>query len=565
MSGKNISSESKRLWEIFHNFDEFNLVTHPEEATMEGDHRFDDRLSDLSEENIKNMYDTYRKFLSDLSGIKYDVLDENDKINFDLFKYYITDQLEGEKFNIHFMPLWQQSGIHISISKLAELQPCATDKDALNYLSRLNSIEKQLNETINIIRKGINAKLVMPGFIIEQTIPQIDNLLKIKPEESVFYASYKDNKIIDKKIILDILLAISNRLYPAFVMFKEFIKKEYLPACRNDAGIWALPDGEERYRYFVKSFTSLPLNPEEIHNIGLEEVARIENEMNEFITELNHKGTLAEFNRYLRTDPSFYFTKKEDLMNGFRIILGNMDKKLPEIFGRLPKTGYDLKEIEEFAAESAPAAYYFPPALDGSRPGYFYVNTFNLNARPKYEMTALALHEAVPGHHLQIALAQELKNLPKFRRDWSGATAYVEGWALYSESLGYSTGMYDDPYQRYGALSLEIWRAVRLVVDTGIHYKKWTREEAIEYMKLYTPNSEHDIHSEVDRYIAWPGQALAYKIGELKIKELRRLSEISLDGKFNIKNFHDTLLLNGALPLTFLEKIVKEWIEESIS
>ena len=561
MSGLDPTPESKKLWEIFHQFDEFNLSTRPEEATIEGNHRYDNKLTDLSEENIKFLYDSLRKFLFDLSTISYQMLDKPDKINYDLFKYYLTDSLESEKFNFHYMPLWQQNGIHISISKLAELQPSASDKDALNYLSRLNGFEKQVNDIINNIRKGIKAKLVMPGFIIKQTIPQIENLLNIKPEVSVFYALYKNNNNISKNINNDILFTISNNLYPALEKLNEFIKNEYLPSGRNEAGIWSLPDGNECYRYLVKSFTSLNLSPEEIHNTGLSEIARIEKEMNKLIIQLNFTGSINDFNQYLRTDPSFYFTKKEDLINGFRQILDRMDKKLPEIFGRLPKTGYDLKEIEEFAAESAPAAYYFPPALDGSRMGYFYVNTFNLESRPKYEMTALALHEAVPGHHLQIALAQELDNLPKFRRDWSGATAYVEGWALYSESLGYSTGMYDDPYQRYGALSLEIWRAVRLVVDTGIHYKKWTREEAIAFMELHTANSEHDIHSEVDRYIAWPGQALAYKTGELKIKELRKLAETSLNGKFNIKDFHDTLLLNGALPLTFLDKVVKEWID----
>jgi len=344
----------------------------------------------------------------------------------------------------------------------------------------------------------------------------------------------------------------------------DFVKNEYIPNCRKDAGVWALPQGKERYEKNIKDFTTLNYTADEIHELGMSEVNRIVTLMENVKDSIGFNGTLEEFNVFLKSDPQFYYTEKEDLMNGFREILSKADTTLPRMFGRLPNAKYDLKEMEEFRAASAPAAYYYSAPEDGSRPGYFYVNTYNLSARPKYTMTALAMHEAVPGHHLQISLAQEQTDLPKFRRDL-GVTAFIEGWGLYSESLGYETGMYADLYQLYGALTFEIWRACRLVVDTGIHDKRWTREQAYDFMRKYTPNSDQDIQSEIDRYISWPGQAVAYKIGELKIKELRKKAETSLGDNFDIREFHDVILMNGAIPLPILEDVIDQWIAEQLS
>jgi prolyl oligopeptidase len=302
------------------------------------------------------------------------------------------------------------------------------------------------------------------------------------------------------------------------------------------------------------------LTAEEIHNIGIKEVERIRGEMEKLKDQIGFKGTIDEFNTFLKNDSQFYYKDKKDLMDGFRKILSKMDSKLPELFGKLPEAKYDLFEMEEFRAKSAPAAYYYSAPLDRSRPGYFYVNTYNLSARPKYTMTALALHEAVPGHHLQISIAQELRNLPKFRREL-GVTAFVEGWGLYAEYLGYETEMYEDLYQKYGALTFEMWRACRLVVDTGIHEKHWSREQAYDFIKKYTPTSDHDLKSEIDRYISWPGQALAYKIGEMKIKELRKSAESRLGPQFDVKEFHDNVLKNGPLPLNLLDEKIDEWIK----
>jgi prolyl oligopeptidase len=451
--------------------------------------------------------------------------------------------------------------------KFPSTRICAAN-EYIKYFKRLKGFEKEVDNIISNMKKGISAGIVPPAFITEQTLPQMEKIMNAEIENSEFYSVLgKENQLTPEEkeqVSNELKEIISDNIYPAYRKLYDFVKNEYLPNCRKEAGIWSLPDGKERYENSVKDFTTLTLTADEIHNIGLQEVSRILAIMEEIKDSLGFEGTIDEFNTFLKTDPQFYYTDKEDLMNGFREILARVDTTLPRFFGKLPEVGYDLKEMEEFRAASAPAAYYYSAPEDRSRPGYFYVNTYNLSARPKYTMTALAMHEAVPGHHLQISLAQEQKNLPKFRRDL-GITAFLEGWALYSESLGYESGMYEDLYQLYGALTFEMWRACRLVVDTGIHDKKWTREEAYNYMRKYTPNSDQDIQSEIDRYISWPGQALAYKTGELKIKELRKKSENTLGDQFDIKAFHDTILKNGAVPLPLLEKIVDEWIAEQVN
>lgn len=551
-----------KLWSLFNDLEEFTYITYPEGATYKGIHQYDDKLSDISEAGIESAYEEMRRFLSRLTDIDRTVLSNEDKLNYDIFKYNTESGLEAYPFKFYYTPIWQQDGIHINLPMLASIQPCSNNEEAEKYLKRLEGFSIQVTDTINNIRSGIKQNFVMPDFIIEQTIPQVEQLYSIDAGDSIFYKNLKNKNSVSETLKKKILDVISSGVYNDFRRLNDFMENGYLPKCRKEAGIWSMPDGIERYKYLVKSYTTLDLTPDEIHETGLNEVDRITGEMKKVIGEVKFNGTISEFNKHLRTATSFFYTKKEDLMYGFRKILAKMDAKLPEIFGKLPKAGYDLMEIEEFRAASAPAAYYYPAPDDRSRPGYFYVNTFNLNARPIYGMTALAMHEAVPGHHLQIALAQELSELPTFRREWVNATSYIEGWALYAESLGYETGMYDDPYQRYGALSNEIWRACRLVVDTGIHHKKWTREKAVEYLSENTPNSEHDIRAEVDRYIAFSGQALAYKIGELKMKELRKLAETSLNGKFNIKDFHNTILCSGALPLSYLEENIKDWINK---
>jgi len=559
---------NSRLNSLFAEYDEFNIVSYPEGATYEGDHRFDDLLSDQSEEANEKYYNDIREFKNKLENIPYSELNTDNKLNYDLFKRSIDLTLDGEKFNWHYMPIGQQGGIHIGFPQIVNYQPVTTAEEYRKYFKRLRSFSKQVDDVINNMKKGMDAGLMPPGFIIEQTLPQMEGVISTDPEKSIFYSTLKkENKLTPvelESVKSELKETILSSINPAYEKLHDFVKNQYLPNCRKESGIWSVPGGKERYQSSVNYYTTLPLSAEEIHNLGLQEVERISKEMDRLKDSIGFTGTLDEFNSHLKSDPQFYFTEKEDLMNGFRSILSNMDTKLPDLFGRMPEAKYDLFEMEEYRAKSAPAAYYYSAPEDRSRPGYFYVNTYNLSARPKYTMTALALHEAVPGHHLQISIAQELKDLPKFRREYS-VTAFVEGWGLYAEYLGYETGMYDDLYQKYGALTFEMWRACRLVVDTGIHEKRWSREEAYEFMRKHTPNSDHDLRSEIDRYISWPGQALAYKIGELKLKELRKLAETRLGDKFNVKEFHDEVLKNGAIPLPLLEKVINEWIDSKLS
>lgn len=562
------ADSNEQLTELLKRLDEYNLRTYPEGATYEGDHRYDDMLSDNSEDAVKRDYDSTRAFLKDLLAIDYASLTVDNKLNYDLFKSSLEESIEGVKFNWHYMPMGQQWGLHIGFPQIVHYQPTSTYEEYQKYFKRLRGFEKKVDNEIANMKKGMSEGYMPPVFIMEQTLPQMEKVMNVEAEKSVFYSTLnKENKLTHEekeKVSKELKEIIENSINPAYKKLYEFVKNEYLPNCRKDAGVWSLPNGQERYRYAIKSYTTLDLTADEIHNIGLKEVERIQKEMENLKNKIGFKGTLDEFNAHLKTDPQFYYTNKEDLMNGFRDILNVMDTKLPELFGRLPEAKYDLKEIEEFRSASAPAAYYYSAPEDRSRPGYFYVNTYDLQSRPKYTMTALALHEAVPGHHLQIAIAQELKNLPKFRREL-GVTAFVEGWGLYSESLGYETGMYEDLYQKYGALTFEMWRACRLVVDTGIHEKRWTREQAYDFMSKYTPTSDHDIKSEIDRYISWSGQALAYKIGEMKIKELRRKAEEKFGSKFDVREFHDNVLKNGPVPLPLLEKKIDEWMSSQIN
>lgn len=558
------TSAHDMLWQLFDRHHEYNMRTYPTWATYEGDRRYDDKLTDNSLEAIKARYDSTRMFLALMEEIPYDELSDADKLNYDLFKNDFVNSLEAEKFHYEYMPIGQQSGIHIGFPQIINSQPLGNSEEYGKYFSRLRAFPLQVDNVIEAMRMGIQTGLMPPKFIMEQTLTQMKNIYSNDdPSKSPFYKSPEGiNAPEETKQTLDRELKsiIMNNINPAYVKLHDFVRDEYLPLCRTDAGIWSLPNGKELYEYSIKNYTTTDMTADEVFNTGMNEVTRIKAEMEKVKDEIGYKGTLSEFNEYLKTDPQFYYTDKEDLMQGYRDILKNMDTKLPALFGTLPKAPYDVKEIEEFRAKSAPAAYYYSAPEDRSRPGYFYVNTYDLSARPKYTMTALALHEAVPGHHLQITISQELENMPKFRQG-GGETVFVEGWGLYAEHLGYESGMYEDLYQKYGALTFEMWRACRLVVDAGMHSKKWSREQAYKFLTENTPGSDLDMASEIDRYISWPGQALAYKIGELKIKELRKKSEERLGSNFDVREFHDVVLRNGALPINLLEKMVEEWLK----
>lgn len=557
--------EVKKMHEIFDENWEYYLERYPTSATYEGDHRFDDKLTDLSEKAILKDRERTKEVLKKIEAINYEILPKAEKLNFLLYKDGLESQIEGFKFNYHLMPIGQQGGLHISFPQIQGYSRFESVKDYENYISRLNGYAKQVDDVIDRMKKGVEQKIVPPKKIMEKVIPQIQAQIKDAKESILFSPAKKFpenfSEAEKKELSEKMLKIISEKINPANEKLKKFIENDYLPKCRENFGTWSLPNGNERYSYLAKEYTTTDLTPEEIAELGRKELKRIRAEMETVKQKVSFEGNLDEFITYVREDKQFYATSGEQLMEGFREILKKMDKELPRFFKRLPESEYDLKEIEEFRALSAPVAYYYSAPEDRSRPGYFYVNTSLPEKRALYTMEALAFHEAVPGHHLQIAFTQELKNLPKFRQG-GGETAFVEGWGLYAESLGKEAGFYQDPYSDYGRLTFEAWRAVRLIVDTGMHYFKWTRQDAIDFCMKNLSLAEVDIESEVERYISMPGQALAYKIGELKIKEIRAKATKELGDKFDICEFHDALLRNGGLPLKVLEKIMNEWIEQ---
>jgi len=560
-----VTDANQEIENLFADYKEYCYRNYPTWASYEGDHRYDDRLTDLSDAAEEARYDSLQNFLNRLLAFSYDSLNEANKLNHDLFRWMLEKHLEGRPFHLHYTPIGQQGGIHIDFPQIIEFQQLDSAAHFQRYFTRLKAFSKQVDDVISNMRLGMKAKIVQPKFVMEQTLAQIDGIRNMSTDSIPFMQPLHKvregiSETEQEQLTTEARQIIEEHVKPAYSKLGDFIRNEYLPSCRIEEGIWALPDGEKRYAAAVAYHTTTHLTADEIYEIGRKEVERISAEMEKLKKVIGFKGSLRDFFNHLRTDKKQQYTSKEDLMNRYREILSRMDKKLPELFGKLPKTPYELKEIEAYRAASAPQAYYYSAPEDQSRPAYFYVNTYDLPARPIYTMTALALHEAVPGHHLQISLAKEKGDVPWFRKDFP-ATAFVEGWGLYAEYLGYETGMYKDKYQHMGALDFEIWRACRLVVDVGLHKKKWTREQAVQYLLDHSANSETDTRSEVARYITWPGQALAYKIGELKIKELRSKAEQALEDKFDVKAFHDKVLEDGAIPLDLLEKKIQHWVK----
>jgi uncharacterized protein (DUF885 family) len=423
-----------------------------------------------------------------------------------------------------------------------------------------------VDQTIALMREGIKRGLVQPKVIMQRIPEQISKQIVADPAASAFYKPLRSMPTTippaeQERLRNESRAAIEQTVVPAFRRLQDFFAKEYLPASRDSVGIWDVPGGEAWYGNRVRWFTTTDLTADQVHEIGLKEVARIRGEMQKVIQQVGFEGAFPEFLQFLRTDPKFRYTDPQRLLEAYRAMAKRIDPLMPQYFGKLPRMPYGVRPIPAESAPDTTTAYYSGPSLDGRRAGHYYVNLYKPEERPTYEIPVLTIHEAVPGHHLQVALAQELGSLPKFRRDLE-ATAFVEGWALYSESLGEEMGLYDDPYDKFGQLTYEMWRAVRLVVDTGLHHKRWTRDQAIQFFRENAPKSELDIVNEIDRYISWPGQALAYKIGELKIKQLRGLAAAAHGQDFDLREFHDVVLGSGAIPLDVLEGNVKRWIDE---
>lgn len=554
---------SKALHDLFAAAWEQEMRQHPEEASLLGDRRWNDRWTDKSLEAYARRDQENQDVLAGLKKIDRNALSKTDQLNYDLFQKRYLDRVEQYKSHWFLMSFNQREGPQ-SIDDLGTSLRFETVKDYEDWLARMRALPTYLEQEVSLLRQGMREHMVHPKIIMERIPAQIDKQLVSDPTQSGFYKPFTSfpkgiGSADQKRLQQDARRAIEQQVVPAFTRFKQFFIGEYLPACYDQVGIWQLPQGEQLYTVLIRHHTTTNMTPEEVHQTGLKEVARINREMDRVMQQTGFKGSREEFFKFLRTDPQFFYKTPEELFQAYKAVAKTIDPNLVKVFRTLPREPYGVEEIPAAFAPDTTAAYYRPGAGDGSRAGTYFVNLYKPDARPKWEMMALSLHESVPGHHLQIARAHELGEMPNFRR-YGEYSVYVEGWGLYAESLGDDMGLYSDPYSKFGQLSYEMWRAVRLVVDTGIHVKHWTREQAIRYFMENCPKHELDITNEIDRYIAWPGQALAYKIGELKIKALRAQAREKLGTKFDLKEFHDVLLSSGPVPLDILESNVDEWI-----
>ena len=554
------ADETDRLHRLFGDEWEYQMAQSPESATLLGQGGHDDRWSDLSPAAVEARVRHAEELLSTLATFADADLDEVDRVSRDLLVADTRLTVDGARFHDEWQPLNQLEGVQQDPAMVIEAQPASTRDEQERIVERLRRLPDVVAQTIENLRLGLAAGVTPPQVCLRDVPQQIDNQLVADPMMSPLLVPLLSDGV-DEAVREAAAEVYRRQVAPALERLRAFLVETYLPGARTSIACRDLPGGEERYAHLVRAHTTTDLTPQAIHDIGLAEVARITGEM-ERVAVAAGFGGFADYARHLRTSPDQRHHDAEGLLEGYRAIGRRVDDRLPELFGRLPKIGYEIVAVPPYAEQSQTAAYYLPPAPDGSRPGQFFANTYDLPSRYRWEMEALTLHEAVPGHHLQIALAQEFDELPEFRRH-AWYTAYGEGWGLYAESLGPEVGCYEDAASRFGALIGEIWRAVRLVLDTGLHALGWTREQAITYFEDATGrHGDHDIVVEVDRYIVWPGQALGYKIGELKLKELRSRAAGALGERFDLRGFHDEVLRHGCLPLGLLEAQVDRWIAE---
>ena len=557
-------SASSRLHRLISENWEFRMREHPLFATSVGDHRFNDLLGSVSPEAEERRIREARRLLAALQSIPRDSLSESDRINYDILEREFSESLEEHDLLLHLFPITNREGFHTYFLRLPETVPLNNTRDYENYIARLRAFRSWVGEHIELLREGVRAGMVLPSISVAGIEDVVRPHIVEDPAQSLLWKPFESFPAgvseADRSRLAEAgREAIAASIVPGYRDFLAFMQREYIPAARAGIGASELPNGRKLYAQRVRSYTTLNVTPDEVHETGLREVARIRADMDSLIRSTGFTGSFQDFIKFLRTDSRFYVNTPEELMARTALVLKRMDGELPKLFGRLPRMPYGIEPVPDYIAPKTTTAYYSRPSGDGTRSGTYWVNTYDLQSRPTYEIEALSYHEAVPGHHLQIALMQELEELPAFRR-FSGFTAFVEGWGLYSEQLGYDVGFYNDPYSRFGQLSYEMWRGLRLVVDTGMHWKGWTRRQAIDYMAENSALTLLNITNEVDRYIAWPGQAVAYKIGQMKISALRREAEETLGTRFNIRGFHDVVLGSGAVPLTVLEDNVRAWI-----
>lgn len=564
-------TESERFHQWLEAQWERTLERQPVLATSLGDPRYNDRLNDTTTAAWRaSEKQELRRSLKELAGFKKTQLAPKDQVSYSILKLDLEQALAGERFPDWMQPISQIGGLPSFLAQMGtgqSIQPFRNTKDYDDWLKRLTLAVPIFDGTIANMREGLKAGVTQPRAVMEKVLPQLQSLAVSEPEKSLFWGPIKNfpdsvPAADRERITAQMRELLSTQVLPAYGRLLAFVRDEYTPKARASTAWSALPDGKAWYAWRVRQSTTVALTPDQIHEIGLKEVKRILGEMEAVRQQVGFQGDLKAFFKHLQDDPKFYFTKPEDLLAGYRDLQKKINGLTPKLFDISPKADYEVREVEAFRAQSAAGASYQNPSSDGSRPGVFYVNTYNLKAQPIFGMETLSLHEASPGHHFQVSIAQEDQSLPKFRRYGSFYVAYVEGWALYAESLGKELGLFTDPYQWYGRLSDEQLRAMRLVVDTGLHHKGWTREQAIKYMLDNSSMAESDVESEVERYIVWPGQALGYKIGQLEITKLRAEATAALGSKFDIKGFHRVVLTAGQVPLPVLRELVQAWVAE---
>src|SRR5210317_110123 len=547
---------------------EWTLSNSPEMASALGDRRFNQAWQDKSIDAIERRHKQIREFLRRTYDIDRNALQDAEQLNYELFRRQLQDEVDEHQFKSYLLPFSQRGGVQ-NLNNLTNQLSFVTIQDYDDWLARLGKIDQVIDQTIELAERGRKSGIVSPRILMERIPDQISTQLVEFAADSPFFTPFEAlpesfSAADRERLRAAATEVIEETVLPAYRELDNYFNKKYLPAARASIGLSELPNGSAWYEYLARSFTTTRMTPDEIHRLGLEEVSRIRGEMEQIIQEVEFDGSFADFLVYLRTDPRFYYDNPDDLLDAYLATSKRIDPELVNLFGKLPRMPYGVKPIPETIAPDTTTAYYSRPAADGSRAGIYWVNLYRPEVRPKYEIEVLSVHEAMPGHHLQIALQQELSDIPEFRR-FMGFTAFVEGWGLYSERLGYDLGLYKDPYSRFGQLTYDMWRAVRLVVDTGMHYKGWTRQQAIDFFKDNAAKTEHDIVNEIDRYIVMPGQALAYKIGQLKILSLRASAEAALGDDFDVRDFHDALLGAGALPLDILQQRMDDWIAEQLA
>ena len=562
-SPSSLESRRKALNDVLAEQWEYKLKSSPLFASFLGDKRWNDKLDDFSQEAIDNDLQETQKFITRFEAIDTSGFPEQEVLNKVLMVRDLKMQLEGAQFKPWEMPMDQQNGVQIALPDLVTTLSFASVKDYEGYISRLTQVPRLLDQTMFQMRKGMNDKLMPPRFLLEKVVDQCQAVASQAPEKSPFAQPFSAfpktiSEPDQKRLRAAGFAAIQASVLPAYARLTAFVRDEYVPKGRTEPGVWSLPDGAARYRHLIRLMTTTDMTPEQIHALGLKQVDETEIEMLVLAHKLGFKD-LASLNDHIKNERRFYATSVEQVLELYANYARGMEPELPKLFGRLPKSKLTVIPMEAARSQNAVPADYTDGAPDGSRSGHINVNEWDPEHRLVLNVEAIAYHEGIPGHHLQLSLAQELTHLPSFRK-YEDYTAFVEGWALYSERLGKEVGHYQDPYSDYGRLENEMWRAIRLVIDTGVHDMHWSRDQMVDYFHRYTAMDEPNVQSEVDRYIAWPGQALAYKLGQLEILKLRQYAKDQLGAKFDIRSFHDEVLSGGALPLDVLDQRIHEWV-----